>query len=144
MNQELDKKLCETYPKIFSLRYGDMTETAMCWGFEHGEGWYEIINQLCANIQNHIDWLEKTGRPIPQVVADQVKEKFGGLRFYYSGGDDVIDGMVRMAESFSEVTCEVCGSPGKQRGGGWIKTLCDQHDQERKKDRAIRFGEEND
>ena len=49
-------------------------------------------------------------------MADQVKEKFGTLRFYYTGGDDRIDGMVRMAESMSAVTCETCGAPGKLRG----------------------------
>ena len=60
MSPELDKKLCEKYPKIFSLRYGDMKDTAMCWGFEHDDGWYNIIDRLCANIQSHIDWSHKS------------------------------------------------------------------------------------
>jgi hypothetical protein len=64
---------------------------------------------------------------IPQVTLDQVKEKFGTLRFYYTGGDDEISGMVRMAESMSGVTCEECGNPGERRGGGWIYTACDTH-----------------
>jgi hypothetical protein len=64
---------------------------------------------------------------VAQVVATQVKEKFGGLRFYYNGGDDYIDGMVRMAESWAANTCEVCGKPGKLRGGGWLYTACDEH-----------------
>lgn len=144
MNQELDKTLCEKYPKIFSLRYGDMTDTAMCWGFEHDDGWYNIIDQLCANIQSHIDWQHKQGNPIPQVVAEQVKEKFGTLRFYIQGGDEYIDGLITMAESMSGIICEHCGSPGKRRDGGWIKTLCDQHDKERKARYAQRTGEIND
>jgi len=49
------------------------------------------------------------------------------LRFYYRGGDEVIDGMVRMAESMSGVTCEECGAPGVTGGQGWIKTLCETH-----------------
>jgi hypothetical protein len=64
---------------------------------------------------------------IPQVTLDQVKEKFGTLRFYYTGGDDEISGMVRMAESMSGVTCEECGNPGERRGSGWIYTACDTH-----------------
>ena len=64
---------------------------------------------------------------IEPVLIDQIKEKFGTLRFYYLGGDDVIGGMVRMGESMSEVTCEECGNVGKRRSGSWIKTLCDQH-----------------
>ena len=64
---------------------------------------------------------------IPQVTLDQVKEKFGTLRFYYSGGDDYIDGMVTLAESMSGVTCEECGNPGKRIGGSWVTTLCKEH-----------------
>lgn len=142
MREELDNLLCEKYPKIFKDRNAPMNETAMCWGFSHGDGWYNIIDNLCACIQNHIDWAEasrereinkgkETGEPghprtphVEQVVAIQVKEKFGTLRFYYSGGDDAIDGMVRMAEAMSSVTCEECGNPGKSRSGGWIHTYC--------------------
>ena len=174
MTPELDAKLCGTYPKLFANRYADMKTTAMCWGFEHGDGWYNIVAALCGNIQHHIDWkneqrdravkyndmiteagygnmepireyyknyqdideqikqaldkgLRSVPDSIPQVVVAQVKEKFGTLRFYYDGGDDIIDGMVRMAESMSGVTCEECGKPGHQRGGGWIVTLCDEH-----------------
>lgn len=133
MNDGLDKLLCEKYPKIFVNRNGDPKETLMCWGFECGDGWFNIIDQLCSNIQHRIDWRqeqkEKYGRGegCKQVVAVQIKEKFGTLRFYTEGGDEEIYGMIRMAESMSCVTCEVCGSPGKQRHGGWIRTLCDVH-----------------
>jgi hypothetical protein len=64
---------------------------------------------------------------IRHITVDQVKEKFGSLRFYYTGGDDVVDGMVRMAESMSAVMCEQCGAPGKLQGKGWLKTRCEQH-----------------
>jgi hypothetical protein len=131
MKEELDEALCEKYPLIFADRNKSMMESCMCWGFEHGDGWYPIIDSLCANIQNHIDWQTKQGKPVPQVVAQQVKEKFGTLRFYYNGGDDVVDGMVRMAESWSAVACEECGAPGAQNSRGWIKTLCETHRKER-------------
>lgn len=144
MREELDKLLCEKYPKMFVNRNADMKETAMCWGFEHGDGWFNIIDHLCHNIQSHIDWKngqrerllkdnpynQKIPDEVPQVVVDQVKEKFGTLRFYYHGGDDAIDGMVRMAESMSAVMCETCGAPAKRRGGGWIYTACDAHTHE--------------
>lgn len=144
MREELDKLLCEKYPKMFVNRNADMKETAMCWGFEHGDGWFNIIDHLCHNIQSHIDWKngqcerllkdnpynQKIPNEVAQVVVDQVKEKFGTLRFYYHGGDDAIDGMVRMAESMSAVMCETCGAPAKRRGGGWIYTACDAHTHE--------------
>ena len=127
MKQELDEYLCKTYPKLFVNRHAPMTETCMCWGFDCGDGWFNIINRLCGNIQSHIDWKNKTGEVVPQVVVDQVKEKFGTLRFYYSGGDDYVSGLVSMAESMSGVTCEQCGAPGKRNGGPYVRTLCVEH-----------------
>jgi hypothetical protein len=79
------------------------------------------------NIQHHIDWKNKKEVVVPQVTLDQVKEKFGTLRFYYSGGDDYISGLVSMAESMSGITCEECGKPGTSTSGGWIKTVCVEH-----------------
>ena len=104
-----------------------MTETAMCWGFECGDGWFPLINQLMSNIQHHLDWKNKDGEVVPQVVLDQVKEKFGTLRFYYTGGDDYVRGLVSMAEAMSEILCEECGKPGTRTSGGWIKTACVEH-----------------
>ena len=137
MKQEYDTYLCTTFPKMFVNRYKPMTETTMCWGFECGNGWYHIIRVLCSNIQHHIDWRNRKNelnpnQPIvPQVTVDQVKEKFGTLRFYYTGGDDYIDGLVSMAESMSSVICEVCGNSGSTLGRGWLTTLCEKHAEER-------------
>jgi len=133
MNKKLDQKLVENYPKIFQDRYEDMRKTAMCWGFCCGDGWYSLIDTLCANIQSHIDHQNKFNKndaPIPQLIAVQVKEKFGTLRFYYHGGDEYISGLVSMAESLSASICEECGNKGKIRNGGWVRTLCDHHAQE--------------
>ena len=127
MKQELDKLLCERYPKMMVNRNLPMQETCMCWGFECGNGWFNILDQLMGNIQHHIDWKNKKEEVVAQVTLDQVKEKFGTLRFYYTGGDDYIDGMVTMAESMSGVTCQECGNPGTQTQGGWIKTVCEAH-----------------
>jgi hypothetical protein len=136
MKQELDALLCEKYPKMMVNRNKDMKETCMCWGFECGDGWYNILNQLMGNIQHHIDWKNRTEEVVPQVTLDQVKEKFGTLRFYYTGGDDYIRGMVTMAEAMSGVTCEGCGNPGERHGGGWVRTLCTACEEQREKKRA--------
>ena len=146
MKPELDAQLCKRYPKMMVNRNRSMMETTMYWGFECGDGWFDILDQLMGNIQHHIDWKERqrevairfnskaasgeireVPKEISQVTVDQVKEKFGTLRFYYTGGDDYIDGLVSMAESMSGVTCETCGNPGKSTGGGWIKTVCEAH-----------------
>ena len=59
MKQEYDTYLCTTFPKMFVNRYKPMTETTMCWGFECGNGWFTILDQLMSNIQHHIDWNNK-------------------------------------------------------------------------------------
>ena len=87
-----------------------------------------------AKNNNWENWADVWGKeprtipdPIEQVVATQVKEKFGTLRFYYCGGDNYIRGLVDMAENMSGVMCEVCGSPGWRRRGSWFRTLCEEH-----------------
>lgn len=125
MRQELDEQLCKNYPKMMVNRNLPMTETCMCWGFDCGDGWFNILNQLMGNIQHHIDWKNRNGEVVPQVTLDQVKEKFGTLRFYYTGGDEYIHGMVALAEAMSGVTCESCGNPGERKGGGWVHTYCE-------------------
>lgn len=143
--QSFSKSMEEKYPKMFEGPYG---------GFAVGPGWWPILQALCANIQHHIDWSHKNqewdlknGKEprevIPQVVVEQIKEKFGGLRFYYQGGDDEISGMVRMAESWADHTCEECGKPGERRPGGWIRTLCDEHEEQRQQQYKERFEDEN-
>ena len=176
MRKELDEALVAKYPKIFVDRYGNMQQTAMCWGFECGDGWYNIIDTLCGIIQSTIDhankdreraimwnqmledcahgdyrlfneyysWSTDAGRAakmetiseekprdVPpehgQVIATQVKEKFGGLRFYVNGATDKIYNYISFAETMSYKTCEVCGSPGKTYTDGWHQTLCDIH-----------------
>jgi hypothetical protein len=136
MRQELDELLCKKYPKMMVNRYKDMKETCMCWGFECGDGWFPILDQLMGNIQHHIDWKNRTEEVVAQVTLDQVKEKFGTLRFYYTGGDDTISGMVRMAESMSSVICEGCSSPATTHGPGWIRTICQSCETKREEERA--------
>lgn len=119
MKRELDKALCEKFPKIFADRYGDMRETCMCWGFNCGDGWYGLIHALCETLQNHAD------NGGTQVVAVQVKEKYGSLRFYTIGLDDFTDGAIQMAENMSYNICENCGAPGILETSGWYKVRCE-------------------
>lgn len=129
---------CDKMHQQFPLMYGENTSVWV------GEGWEHIIIKLSRAIQNYIDshnsrqqWMVDNGYQsnvmlVPQVTVEQVKEKFGGLRFYYSGGDDYIEGLVAMAEYWANDTCEVCGVRGKSRDDlGWITTLCDEHHEER-------------
>lgn len=131
------KRLQTNYPVMFANSYG---------GVCTGPGWWPILENLCANIDSYTNWHNSMAEKYPSeyeafapVTVAQIKEKFGGLRFYYDGGDAKIDGMVRMAESWAENACEECGKPGRRRAGGWVKTLCDEHEAERQERMNARF-----
>lgn len=106
----------------------DATKTCMGWGFSCKDGWFDLIDTLCGQLQF---WTDNNGAP--QVVAKQVKEKFGTLRFYYSGGNEVTFGMVVMAQSMSARICEVCGAPGAlEDNKGWYRVSCPAHSGQRR------------
>jgi len=132
MKSENQEKLFKKYPKIFCQKDLSMQETCMCWGIDCGDGWYKILEMLCFQLQFDTD-----RNNYPQVEATQVKEKFGGLRFYYiilaSDKKDkyrerhcgAIDGMISFTEFLSQETCEICGSMENViQTKGWIKSLC--------------------
>jgi hypothetical protein len=146
MKSELQQKLLKEYPHFFDI--GDkkiytgenpmkqeiqelLNQEEMVlpiqFGFECGDGWYMLLEQLLYSIEWHLDpehsWPKKERIPFH---IDQIKEKFGGLRFYYSGGDEIVRGMVSFAESLSYHICEHCGSTKNvTQTEGWIKTLCE-------------------
>ena len=128
MQEKLDSYLVEKYPKIFVDRYENMQKTAICWGFSHNDGWFWLLDQLFYSIQSYIDnnnAYRADDKKIPQVIATQVKEKYGTLNFYFTGGDDYIDGMVSLAEHMSANVCEFCGTTENVGyTSGWISTIC--------------------
>ena len=141
MRKALQDKLFQKYPKIFRQKDLSAQETGMCWGISCGDGWYDLIDDLCGEIQNRvanvnrIRKLDLSAAPVTLIPtktelfvceAVQVKEKFGELRFYTVGGDDYIDGLITMAESVSARTCTECGHKASvnKPSRGWIYTLC--------------------
>lgn len=56
MNRHYDRYLTRKYAPLYRDRHGDMRTTAMCWGFEVGDGWFDIINTLSRYLCR--DWLE--------------------------------------------------------------------------------------
>jgi hypothetical protein len=217
MSPELTRKLVRRFPVLYQEFYDDMRTTCMCWGFDHGDGWFHIIWQLSLALNDELGyeglrgqvksrwflfkkrWCGKwntfiyklsppvqdktkmvgtgvTGDPYRRVVTEkvyprdqwlkdlslkllpdrsddfksrigsvqrlglkclvvhpntgfavqQVKEKFGTLR-YYCSGNDAINNFVNLAGRLSSVTCEVCGRAGELRNKhGWYSTQCDR------------------
>jgi len=134
MDEEKDKDLCTKYPNLYRDRHADMRHTCMCWGFTCGDGWYELIDKLSAALETEIVKLKESGVPVEQLpVAAQVKEKFGGLRCYVDNATEEMYKLIEAAEEKSFTICEDCGgAEGELRGGGWLRTLCDACNAERK------------
>ena len=129
MKHEFQIKLFEKYPTVFEF---DKTDPAsptcfFMFGIECGDGWYDILDKLLHLIAWHQKDAKKYNPKYENVSITQIKEKFGTLRFYYTGGDDYISGLVAMAETMSSVACEECGNRGSQTDTGWIRTLCKAH-----------------
>jgi len=138
MNTELQNRLYEKYPQLFVNKDKTPMQSPMCFGIETGEGWYEILSSLCWMIKQYEDsiiwqteWNQKTNPEYKSdyfpVKFDQIKEKYGGLRVYFSGGDQYIEGLVSMAEAMSYKICDVCGNKGEANKQGWISTRCEAH-----------------
>ncbi|MGF6511313.1 hypothetical protein [Paraburkholderia sp. 32] len=130
MRPELDAKLRANYPLIFTAEPiadpddPDLPATPSpfaSWGFECGDGWYDLVDTLCAALQI------ETKNGAPQVLALQVKEKLGGLRFHARGQNEVHEGMIGLAEMLSVRLCEVCGNRGSILRDGGIRTRCAEH-----------------
>lgn len=51
MNTNLDTELCRKYPHVFADRRASMQTTAMCWGFECGDGWYQLLDKTAAELE---------------------------------------------------------------------------------------------
>ncbi len=126
MNKENTEKLFERFSFFKPER--PITEGLMAFGFECGDGWLDLIWTLCENIEKVIELSDPMGFEVIQV-----KEKFGGLRFYVDGGNNTIFQLINKAEEDSVVTCEECGKqPAKANSEHhWIRTLCEECESDR-------------
>jgi hypothetical protein len=140
MKKDLQDLLFTRYPKIFRQKDLCSKTSSMSDGIKCGDGWYQLIQDMCEQIQNRVNYINsrrqqqiknhpKTLIPITTheflCEATQVKEKFGGLRFYFDGGDDFIKGVVSLAESLSYKVCSSCGKyKNFENKRGWIYTKC--------------------
>ena len=121
MNKKNTEYLYKKYPTLFGDHDKPMNQTAMCWGFDTGDGWLKLVDDLSYKIQERC-----TQEGYTDVVATQVKEKYGSLRFYINHGVDFIYELIDAAEAKSMSICELCGNPGELYTDGWYITRCDE------------------
>lgn len=122
MNPET-QELISKYPTLFK-------ENPRC-GAYVSKGWKTLIEKLCNVLEHHIVALPNEERK--EMYCVQIKEKFGGLRFYMNRSDDFVEGAIALAETMSYTLCEECGGIGQRRSGDYIQVLCDQHAEEKSK-----------
>ena len=173
MKAESQKQLLEKYPQFFEyLKEYRGPVIPMQFGFECGDGWYDLLDNLMEQITSYTKYNGKRNRIknkyirfIYNFIGDisnklphkyskhllklrkkidkkvcweeykvfepiritQIKEKWGGLCFYYHGGDDYISGMVSFTEHFSYKICEKCGTTENvHQTKGWVYTICNK------------------
>lgn len=114
------KEIILKYPKVFGLPPYDPTQSLMCFGFECGEGWYPLIEELAEKIDEIVE-----RDKLDSFCVVQVKEKFGTLSVYCRSATDEINLLISDAERKSATICEECGAPGKLQTKGWFSTRCD-------------------
>ena len=134
--KEIEQKLISRIPKPWG-RY-----------ISCQEGWYKILGEL----DDKLSYLD------PDYQINQVKEKFGTLRFYFETTKDslirdIMHDCIDAATYASTYTCEYCGSHlGKLQESSWLKTACDtcwsiKQEERKKRDQAltelVKFNEEN-
>ena len=116
MNQELEDRLYNEFPKLYPASYKHFL------GFECADGWFELIWELSKKITPLLE-----DNPENPMFAEQVKEKMGTLRFYMSYDNRKIANLIDEYEDKSAHICEVCGKPGKTYEGRWVRTVCNEH-----------------
>lgn len=119
------------HPRLFTSQRGDTNV---------GAGWWALLEDAFIKIEAVLD-----ANPGLRFETQQIKEKFGGLRFYYmtdsseaaltneqhDAAGRQIENIVAEAEALSNYTCEMCGEPGKHARTSWILTLCEKHEAQR-------------
>ena len=101
--EALKEKIVPEYPKSIDV----------------DEGWYQLVID-CDKELTAID---------PHYRIFQIKEKFGGLRYYFhpsqSDTSKAMNEVVSKYEAIAARTCEATGGPGvlMKSIGGWRKTL---------------------
>lgn len=138
MNDKNTKKLFDDFPEFFKHKE-NIQESLMAFGFECGDGWFDLIYKLCSDIKKMYNCV------IPKdFYVVQVKEKFGGLRFYVTFASEEVHDLIHVAENESMYICEHCGKKGEyfyRDKLPWILTLCNDCLKKRIKDRNLDEGD---
>jgi len=115
------KEILDMYPELFGKDF-DPKKTLMCFGFEVGPYWREIV----------ISYLPELSKIVKENNMDdfiiiQIKEKFGRLSIYTRNPNDKINDIISQIALECSKTCDNCGSKENVlfRTDGWYRVHCD-------------------
>ncbi len=143
MEKELTKKIFDDFPNLYGTREqrGDRSKNCLYFGIQTEDGWFDLIYNLSKEINR---LAESKGI---KVKVLQVKEKFGGLRFYVRTADEEVRNLIASAENLSMDTCERCGKSGQKvrSNSGYASNICNEcHDKFEEKKKQPGFKERQD
>jgi hypothetical protein len=111
-------ELMAAHPRLFGVASQGYPEC--------GEGWRDVLERACVRIEAALAEGD-------QFIAEDIKTKYGTLRFYWGGrlsdaAKAQVEEAIELAEARSACTCETCGAPGRLHDrGGWLETACQEH-----------------
>ncbi len=125
MNIENTARLYERFDHLYRGRHLPATQNSMCYGFDCGDGWFRLIWELSEQIevygQQHFE--------ASNLMAVQVKQKLGELRFYTEPKIWNVEYLIEATRLRSLQTCELTGAVGElylqsQPYFCYFQTLC--------------------
>lgn len=115
MNSELQNKLFNQFPDLYSKKN-------LSWGFECGDGWFNLIQELSDKISKSI-----VQQDLEDIYIIQIKEKWGTLQVYMNLYNQKIGDLIDEYQDKSFKVCEACGKEGSLKNGSWVRVLCEEH-----------------
>jgi hypothetical protein len=143
MTPAKQEQLFTKYPSLFSEMHKDVSTDLserpwpISFGIACGNGWFKLIDELCFLIVQSLEQYNERHKTAVGIRIVQIKEKFGGLRYYYTWSAKLdlerphmeslksrIEGACQVVENLSLSTCELCGSPAACTTESWYHTTC--------------------
>lgn len=126
MNEDLSKKLITDFPLLYRDGFY----------FDVVESWFNLIYELSENINKIVSTFPNDPNQSPNIVKGhenqfrvvQIKQKFGGLRYYTDNANDEINKLIDEAETKSYKICELCGNDkgSTVNKRGWLTVRCNK------------------
>jgi hypothetical protein len=132
-DSEYEKSRQDAYAPLVERVPKERRDKIFIYTLSCGLGWRKIVFGLVDELDKIWGGFKRKKGPKCWGIL-QIKEKFGGLRFYATYPEDTSeDAKARCDRSYDAIskaadeaakTCERCGAPGKLKGKGYVATVC--------------------